>query len=396
MRDIGEADSIEALRLMAYRRVPRAVYDFIDGGAEDEITLRRNQDDLTRVTLVPHQLRDVSKRNLSTSILGRHAALPLIVAPTGLAALCWPRADVALAKAAGACEVPFVISTPASVRLEDIAAAATNTRLWFQLYFYRDRVLVKRLVERAARAGVEALVLTVDTPVLGWRRRDHHNRFRVPLKPSLALARDILRCPAWTWGILRHGIPRLQNFAEAGKSNDVASLAQLSAGNLDASVTWDDLRWLRDLWSGKLVLKGILCPDDAEIAVRHGLDGVWVSNHGGRQLDGAPSTISVLPDIARAAGSKLEIYMDSGVRKGADMAKAIAFGARAAAVGRATLYSVAAGGEVGTRQALNILSTEYDRCLALLGCASTKDLGSAYVRGEASATFISGRIAQYI
>ena len=380
MTSIRTVDSIEALRALARRRLPRPVFDFFDGAADEEVTLRRNRQDLATTALAPRILRDVSVRDLRTAVLGSEVDLPLIIGPTGLAALGWPRADAALARAAAAFNIPFVISTSSSVRLEDIAEAAPGARLWFQVYVYRDRELVRSLIARARACGVEALVLTVDTPVLGWRRRDHRNGFTVPLKPGVGLAIELARHPGWSLQIARHGVPRMQNFVEAGKGSSVASLAHLMTRNMDASVTWDDLRWLRDQWDGPLVIKGILSAEDAEKAVAAGVQGVLVSNHGGRQLDGAPSTISVLGEVAAAVGGRAEVYMDGGVRQGADMAKVRALGGAAAVVGRATLYGVAAGGEAGARQALSILRTEYDRCLALLGCAATRDLDASYVR----------------
>lgn len=383
MTGIERADSIGALRALAKRRLPRPVFDFMDGAADEEVTLRRNREDLDATQLAPRVMRDVSRRDLRTEVLGTSVDLPLIIGPTGLAALGWPRADAALARAAAAFNVPFVISTSSSVRLEEIAEAAPGARLWFQVYIYKDRELVGSLIRRARACGVEALVLTVDTPVLGWRRRDHRNGFTVPLRPSLGLAFELARHPGWSLQIARHGVPRMQNFVEAGKGSSVASLAHLMTSNMDASVTWDDLRWLRDQWSGPLVIKGLLSAEDAKMAVAAGIEAVLVSNHGGRQLDGASSTISALGEVAAAVAGRADVYMDGGVRQGADLAKVVALGGTAAAVGRATLYGVAAGGEAGARQALNILRTEYDRCLALLGCASTRDLDASYVRTPA-------------
>lgn len=384
MGGIEDADTIEALRLRARRRLPRAVFDFIDGGSDAEVTLRRNRDDLAAVSFMPRQPRDVSGRDLSTRIVGAGSALPLVIGPTGLAALGWPQADIALARAARDFGIPFTISTASSVRMEAIAAAAEGARLWFQVYIYRDRDLVRSLIERARAVGVEALVVTVDTPVLGWRRRDHRNRFTVPLRPTPALVMDLLRCAGWTLQIARHGAPRMQNFVDAGKGDDVVSLAKLMASNMDDSVTWDDVRWLRDQWPGKMILKGVLSPEDAVEAAALGFEAVQVSNHGGRQLDGAVSAISALPAVAAAVGGRAELLVDSGFRHGSDVAKAVALGATAVAVGRATLFGVAAGGAPGARRALEILRTEYDRCLALLGCPSTAALDRAYVRTPAS------------
>lgn len=375
-------DSIAALRDRARRRLPRAVFDFIDGGAELEGTLRRNTADFDRISLVPNCLVDVDRRDCSAILLGRKADLPLVVGPTGLAALVWPKADLALARAAAAAGVPFVVSTSSSMRLEEIAAASPGSRLWMQIYAYRDRELVKSLIRRARSAGFEALVVTVDTPVLGHRSRDHANRFSVPLRPTARLAADLLRCPRWTWGILRWGVPRMQNFVEAGKSDRIESLARLMTRNLNPGATWDDLMWIREAWQGKLLLKGVLSAGAAERAVREGVEGLVVSNHGGRQLDGAPSSISMLGEIVAAVGNRIETYLDGGIRRGMDLAKAMAIGARAGMVGRATLYGVAAGGELGAYHALQLLRTEFDRVLALLGCAHATDLVSGMIREQ--------------
>lgn len=375
-------DSIAALRDRARRRLPRAVFDFIDGGAELEGTLRRNTADFDKISLVPNCLVDVDRRDCSATLLGRKADLPLIVGPTGLAALVWPKADLALARAAAAAGVPFVVSTSSSMRLEEIAAASPGSRLWMQIYAYRDRELVKSLIRRARSAGFEALMVTVDTPVLGHRSRDHANRFSVPLRPTGRLAVDLLRCPRWTWGILRWGVPRMQNFVEAGKSERIESLARLMTRNLNPGATWDDLMWIREAWQGKLLLKGVLSAGAAERAAREGVEGLVVSNHGGRQLDGAPSSISMLGEIVAAVGNRIETYLDGGIRRGMDLAKAMALGARAGMVGRATLYGVAAGGELGAYHALQLLRTELDRALALLGCAHATDLVSGMIREQ--------------
>jgi (S)-mandelate dehydrogenase len=379
-RRLHAAASIADLRRLARGRIPRAVFDFIDGGAEDEITLGRNVADLRDLALVPRYLRNVTRRDLGTSILGRPAALPLIIAPTGLAALAWPRADIAIARAAARHGIPFIISTSSSMRMEDIVAGAPGARAWFQVYIYKDRQLVESLVQRAAAAGIEALVLTIDTPVLGNRERDAHNRFTVPLRPTARLVWDVIRCLPWSLATARHGAPRMQNFVDYGHGKDVTSLMQLMTNNMDASVTWDELAWLRERWPGKLVLKGVLAPEDAALAVEHGVDALILSNHGGRQLDSAPSTVSMLPEIAAIVAGGCEILIDGGIRRGSDIAKVVALGARAALVGRPMLYGAAAGGEEGALHALNVLKTEYDRCLALIGRANTAAIGPDAIR----------------
>jgi (S)-mandelate dehydrogenase len=369
-------DSIYSLRDRAKRRLPRAVFDFIDGGADAETTLRRNLEDLDRVALLPRCFENVATRDLSTTILGARASIPLIIAPMGLAALVWPQADLILARAAEAAGVPFVISTSSSQRLEEITRASPEGQNWFQIYPYKDRELTKSLIARARAAGVKILVLTVDTPVLGHRARDHRNHFSVPLRPTLQLAWDLMRCPRWTIGVLRFGVPRMQNLVDYGHGTSVQSLASLMTNNLNAGATWSDLGWIRDTWRGKLLMKGILSADSAERAATLGVDGIVISNHGGRQLDGVPSTISVLSGIVRAVNRRCEIFLDGGIRSGSDIAKCIALGADAVMVGRAPLYGVAAHGEVGASHALSLLRTQFDRTLALLGCVSAASLDS--------------------
>lgn len=376
------ATTVAELRLMARRRLPRAVFDFIDGAADDELTLRRNSGDIERIAWLPRVLSDVARRDCSATILGEPATLPLIVAPTGLAALTWAQADIHLARAAGKAGVPFTISTSSSVRMEAIRDSAPDTRLWFQVYAYKDRELVRRLIQRAQAIGCQALVLTVDVPVLGRRLRDQRNRFTVPLRPTARLVWDIFRCPRWTAHILAHGVPRMQNFVDGNRQASVASLAALMTSNMDAGVTWDVVDWIRAQWPGKLVLKGVMHPEDADCAARLGIDAIAVSNHGGRQLDGVASTIAALPPIVAAVAGRAEIFLDGGIRRGADIAKARALGATAVMAGRAGLFGVGAGGPVGAQRALAILAEELDRCLALLGCADVRLLDSTYIRLE--------------
>ena len=375
------AVSIADLRTLARRRLPKAVFDFIDGAAENESTLRRNCADFDRIQFLPRVLTDVSRRNLSVSLLGRAANLPVAVGPTGLAGLAWAEADIALARAAHESGIPFTVSTSSSVRMERIREAVPQARLWFQVYVYKDRDLVRALVRRAQAADFEALVLTVDVPVLGQRYRDLRNRFTVPVRATPRLVWDLMRCPRWTAHILRHGVPKMQNLIEGSHTDTtVASLANLMTRNMDAALDWGAVASLRELWPGKMIIKGILSPQDADLAVRAGFDAISISNHGGRQLDGAISAIRALPHIVAAIGGRAELYLDGGVRRGSDIAKALALGARAVTIGRATLYGVAAAGEAGARASLSILAAELDRCLALLGCPAASNLDRSFVR----------------
>jgi isopentenyl diphosphate isomerase/L-lactate dehydrogenase-like FMN-dependent dehydrogenase len=374
-----EADTIADLRDRARKRLPRAVFDFIDGGADDELTRRWNMLDFDRLEWRPRVLVDVSKRDRSATVLGARSSLPLVVAPTGLAALAWAHADVLLAQAAHALGVPFTISTSSSVRMEDIRQGAPEARLWFQVYLYKDRDLVRSLIARAQAIDCDALVLTVDVPLLGRRLRDRRNRFTVPLRPSMRLAWDLLRCPGWTAQILTNGVPRMQNFVDGRRDASVASLAALMTSNMDASVTWDAIAWIRDLWPGRLVLKGVLHQEDARRAVECGIDAIAVSNHGGRQLDSVTSAIRALPGVAAAVAGRAEVFLDGGIRRGSDIAKACALGANAVMVGRAGLYGVGAYGRAGAERAFGILSEELDRCLALLGCPGTAQLDPGWL-----------------
>ena len=374
-----EAATIADLRDRARARLPRAVFDFIAGGADDELTLRRNAVDFDGLEWRPRVLVDVAKRDCSATVLGSRASLPLIVAPTGLAALAWARADVLLAQAAHNIGVPFTISTSSSVRMEDIRQGAPDARLWFQVYLYKDRDLVRSLIARATAIDCDAVVVTVDVPVLGRRLRDQRNRFTVPLRPTARLAWDLLRCPRWTAQILVNGVPRMENFVDAGGDMSVASLAALMTSNMDPSVSWDSIAWLRDLWPGRLVLKGVLHEEDARRAVAYGIDAIAVSNHGGRQLDSVTSTIRALPAIAAAVAGRAQVFVDGGIQRGSDIAKACALGANAVMVGRAALYGVGAGGRAGADRACAILAQELDRCLALLGCPSAARLDPGWL-----------------
>jgi (S)-mandelate dehydrogenase len=379
-----EAATIAELRARARVRLPRAVFDFIDGAADDELTLRWNVADFDTLEWRPRVLNDVSKRDSSAMILGARSSLPLIVAPTGLASLAWAQADVLLAQAASAAGVPFTISTSSSVRMEDIRRGAPDARLWFQVYLYKDRDLVRSLIARARAIDCDSLVITVDVPLLGRRLRDRRNRFTVPLRPTARLLFDLLRCPRWTAHILANGIPRMQNFVAGKRPESVASLAALMTSNMDSSVTWDAIATLRDEWPGRLVLKGILHGEDAQRAASYGIDGIVVSNHGGRQMDSVTSTLHALPEIVAAVAGRTEVFIDGGIRRGADIAKALALGATAVMAGRAGLYGVGAGGRSGADRALAILAEELDRCLALLGCAAAFHLDPAFLRSRDS------------
>ena len=366
------AVNINDLRLAAQRRLPRAIFDFIDGGSYDEITLRANRAELDRIGFSPRVLRDVSTRDLSTELFGERLPLPLVLAPIGLCGLAAPRGEILAARAAAARGLPFCLSTAAVCSIEEVAAA-TQRPFWFQLYVMRDRGLTRSLIERAQAAGCRVLVFTVDLPVTGQRDRDQHNGFTVPPRVTLSNALDMLRRPGWLREVLLGTRLTFGNFAgtSAGvgksESGGLMPLARHIARNMDSSISWKDIEWARSIWKGPIVLKGILSPEDARLAAEHGADAVVVSNHGGRQLDGAPAAIAALPAIVDAVGERMPVLFDSGVRRGQDVVKALALGARACLIGRAFVYGLAAQGEAGVTRAIDILSAEMDTTLALLG-----------------------------
>ena len=372
---LDAAINIEDLRRLARRRLPRAIFDFFDGGAEDEVTLRANRAAFERVRLLPKVLVNVAQVDTKVRLFGTEANLPLAIGPTGGIAAGRPGADVMLARAAKAFGVPFTLSTPAGASIERLAAEAAGRR-WFQLYVVRDREFREKLVARAKDAGYEALLVTVDLPVSGKRERDPRNGFVTPYRPNWRNSHDVLRKPAWLLDLLRQGLPRMENF-EGYKfsSTKMTDIATAVGREMDAAFDWDELKRLRDRWPGRLLLKGVERPDDAERAAAVGCDGVIVSNHGGRQLDGAAATLEALPAVAKAVGGKLTVLLDGGVRRGVDILKARALGAQAVLVGRATLFGVMAGGEPGAQRALQILSSELERAMKLCGVRSMAEVG---------------------
>ncbi len=368
------AITIDDLRELARRRLPRALFDYVDGGAHDEATLEANREDLRRIAFRPRVLVDVGERSLETGLLGVKQALPLVLAPAGNAGMLSRRGEIAAARAAEAAGIPFCLSTMSIVSMEDVAAG-TSRPFWFQLYVMRDRGLTRSLVERAQAAGASALVFTADLPVSGQRDRDLRNGFTVPPRLTPANLLDVLRHPRWIADVLLGPRITFANLADSSAGgSDIVSVARHVALNFDASITWRDVEWARSIWRGPLIVKGILSPEDARLAAQSGADGVVVSNHGGRQLDGAPSTISVLPAIADAVGDRLSVIFDGGIRRGTDVLKALALGADACMIGRAFLYGLAAMGEAGVARSIEILKTEMDTSLALLGRRSIAEL----------------------
>ncbi len=379
MADLAQAINIEDLRVMARRRVPRAVFDFFDGGAEDEVTLRENRAAFERVRLLPKVLVNVAEIDTRVKIFDKEAKLPMAIAPTGGISAGRAGAELALARAAKAAGVPFTLATPAAFTIERVAEEAGG-RLWFQLYAVRDREFREKLLLRAKNSGYEAVLVTVDLPVSGKRERDPRNGFVTPFKPNWRNSRDVLFKPAWLLEILRYGLPGMANFEGYRFSTPEGTDIVTAVGReMDAGLDWEALKRLRDLWPRKLLLKGVERPDDAERAAALGCDGVVVSNHGGRQLDGAAPTLEALPAIVSAVGNKITVLLDGGVRRGVDILKARALGAQAVLTGRATLFGVMAGGEPGARRALEILSTELERAMRLCGARSVAEIGPELV-----------------
>jgi len=375
MADLAQAISIEDLRHMARRRLPRAIFDFFDGGAEDEVTLRENRAAFARIRLLPRVLVDVAAVDTKTQLLGKTANLPLAIAPTGGISAGRPGAELILAQAAKKYGIPFTLATPAACTLEQVAQEVGG-RLWFQLYVVRDRDFREKLVSRAKEAGYEAILVTVDLPVSGKRERDPRNGFVTPYKPGWRNSRDVIFKPAWLWDLARHGVPGMAHFKDYRfSSTKMTDIATAVGREMDASFNWDELQRIRSLWPRKLFLKGVERPDDAERAAAMGCDGVVVSNHGGRQLDGALPTIEALPAVARAVGSKITVLLDGGVRRGVDILKARALGAQAVLTGRATLFGAMAGGDAGALRALEILSSELERAMRLCGARSIVEIG---------------------
>ena len=365
------AVNIEDLRAIAKRRLPRFVFEYLDGGAEDELTLARNRDAFARLNFRPRTLVDVARRDSSASLLGGRASMPAVVGPTGLNGLSWRDGDLALAKAAAKAGLPFAMSTVSMSFVEDIAREAPG-RLWLQAYVFAERAVTDGILRRALAAGFECVVLTSDFPVAGKRERDLRTGLLPRQRFTLATKLDMLMHPRWLATVATRR-PRFVNVErELGPGRDVNAF--VGHGMFDPSFAWDDLKRFRDAWPRKLLLKGVLRADDAERALAAGVDGLVLSNHGGRQLDGAISGLDALPEVAQATGGRLPLLVDGGVRRGSDIAKAVALGAEGVLLGRAPVYGLAAGGEPGVAHALAILADEFDRTLALTGCAGVADL----------------------
>jgi L-lactate dehydrogenase (cytochrome) len=365
---------IEDLRQTYHAKVPRAFVDYCESGSYTEQTLRANRADLDRIKLRQRILHNIANRSTKTTILGEPVALPLALAPVGLTGMQHGDGEILACRAAQAAGIPFTLSTMSICSIEDVAAAVDKP-FWFQLYVMKDRGYIRALIERAAAAKCSALVLTVDLQVIGQRHRDIKNGMTVPPEVRITNLIDIATKPAWALGILRGKRKTFSNIAgHYPGMNNVTVLSKWIAEQFDATLSWEDVAWIKSLWPGKLILKGILDVEDARIAAKSGAAAIVVSNHGGRQLDGAASSISMLPPIAEAVGSDIEVMFDGGVRSGQDIARALALGARACMCGRAYIYGLGAGGQAGVARAIEIIRNELDVTMGLMGITSVADL----------------------
>jgi isopentenyl diphosphate isomerase/L-lactate dehydrogenase-like FMN-dependent dehydrogenase len=376
------AYNIHDLRAQARARLPRLVFEFIDRGTEDEVTWRHNYAAFERIKLAPRTLVDVSRRSQKIELFGKRFDLPLAIAPTGSAGLLWYQGEIGLARAAAAAGIPFTLATNSLTAMEEVKAHAGGT-LWFQLYLWRDRKLSEALVQRAHAAGYEALMVTVDSVVPANREHNQRNGFTKPFTFSPRNVTDVMMHPTWFITVLARylltvGLPKFENYPAELKAQ-VAKHATARPKLKSESLTWDDLRALRKFWPHALIVKGILTAQDAKLAADCGADGIVVSNHGGRNLDGAVTPLEVLPEIVDVVGQRLAVLTDSGYRRGSDVVKALALGAKAVLLGKSMLYGVAAGGEAGAARALALFREEIDRVMALIGCASVEQLTRDYL-----------------
>ena len=377
------------LRAAAKRRLPRAVFEFVDRGSEDGIAVANNRNAFERIKLRHRALVDVSRRNVATTLFGKPVSLPMAIAPTGAAGLCWHEGELELAKAAAKAKIPLTLSTASMTAMEKIAkhgGPEVGGRLWFQLYVWKQRELSHQLIERANRNGFEALIVTVDSPVSPNREYNTHNGFALPFKPTPRFVVDVMRHPVWAKDVLLKyftsiGFPRHENYPEEYQKSVLSGVGARDALRAD-SLAWDDIAKFRDIWPGILMLKGVNRADDAVKALGYGVDGIVVSNHGGRNMDSSAATIDLLPEIAEAVGERATVILDSGVRRGSDIAKALALGAKAVLTGRATLYGTAVGGEAGALRAVNLIRNEFDKTMAYTGCNTVDELSPDIFFGD--------------
>jgi isopentenyl diphosphate isomerase/L-lactate dehydrogenase-like FMN-dependent dehydrogenase len=366
-RSLKNAWSIATLRTAAKRRLPQPIFDFIDGAAEDEHTLRQNESAFDDWAILPRPLNGAAVRDLSTELLGHRLSCPVLIGPTGLAGLFWPQGEVAAARAAAQHGTVYCLSHGSVCTLEQLAQAHEGPR-WMQVFIYKDRGFTRELADRARASGYQGLILTIDNQLIGKRERDLSNGFAIPPRfgPSQWLA--FAQKSSWWWS-MRHELPRITfgNYVRGSSPESVAGLAGRMASLLDPAMNWSDVDMLREHWSGPLILKGVMHPDDAREAVRRGINAVIVSNHGGRQVDGAQASVRALPAIAQAVDGRIPVLLDGGIRRGSDVFKALALGAHAVLVGRPHLWGLASAGQAGVKAALDVLTSELDRTMGLTG-----------------------------
>jgi isopentenyl diphosphate isomerase/L-lactate dehydrogenase-like FMN-dependent dehydrogenase len=390
MAALDRCYNIADLRAVAQKRLPRGVFEFVDRGSEDEVALRNNRAGFERIRLKHRALVDVSGRSMATTLFGKPISMPMAIAPTGAAGLCWHEGELELAKAAAKAGIPFTLATGAMTSMEKIAEQAgpsAGGRLWFQLYVWKRRDLSYQLIERAKAAGFEALIVTVDTIVPPNREYNQRNGFLLPFYPNVRFTLDIMRHPGWTARVLMKylttiGMPRNENYPEPYRTRVTSRDPERAAVMRQDSLSWEDIKIFRKMWPGILMLKGINRPDDAVKALEYGVDGIIVSNHGGRNMDSAVATIDALPDIADAVAERATVLLDSGVRRGSDIAKALALGAKAVLTGRVTLYGTAVGGADGAGKAISIIRSELDKTMAYTGCNSVDEITTDIFFGD--------------
>lgn len=382
-RRLARVANVHDLREIASRRLPAGVFGYVDGAAEDERTLQANADAFASYRFRPRVLRDVSRIDPATTILGKPSALPLVLAPTGFTRIVDPEGELAVARAAARAGLPYTLSTMATRSIEEVAAASGQGRRWFQVYVWRDRDLVKDMIERAAANGYDTLMLTVDTAVLGRRERDVRRGFSLPPKIGLETIVDGVLHPAWTWRFVRSEPIRFANVAGRGSAvgdgSTAVALAEFASAQFDQTLSWADVDWMRSVWDGPIVLKGIQTVEDARVAADHGVDAISVSNHGGRQLDDAPPALDLVAPVVQAVGDRVEVYCDGGVRRGSDVLKAIALGARACLIGRAYLYGLGAAGELGVDAVIAMFEADLRRTMALLGVNDVDEITTEFI-----------------